>query len=116
MPGGGTITGTGATVTYPPPAAMTGQQTFTVTVKVRDGNGGSDTGTVGVTVLPVGGGVTFTPEADTFVNSNSANTNYGSGTTLQIDGSPIQITYLRFKVTGLRGGGQSARLRLEGGD
>jgi len=113
MPGGGTITGTGATVTYTPPAAMTGQQTFTVTVKVRDGNGGSDTGTVGVTVLPVGGGVTFTPEADTFVNSNSANANYGSRTPLQIDGSPIQIAYLRFNVTGLSGAVQSARLRLE---
>src|SRR3972149_5756015 len=113
MPGGGTITGTGATVTYTPPAAMTGQQTFTVTVKVRDGNGGSDTGTVGVTVLPVGGGVTFNPEADTFVNSNSANANYGSRTPLQIDGSPIQIAYLRFNVTGLSGAVQSARLRLE---
>src|SRR3990172_7215257 len=113
MPGGGTITGTGATVTYTPPAAMTGQQTFTVTMKVRDGNGGSDTGTVGVTVLPVGGGVTFTPEADTFVNSNSANANYGSRTPLQIDGSPIQIAYLRFNVTGLSGAVQSARLRLE---
>ncbi|MGI0012748.1 MAG: DUF7594 domain-containing protein [Nitrososphaera sp.] len=113
MPGGGTITGTGDTVTYTPPAAITGQQTFTITVKVRDGNGGSDTGTVGVTVLPLGGGVTFTPEADTFVNSNSPNTNYGAAPTLQVDGSPTQITYLRFNVTGLSGVVQSARLRLE---
>ena len=113
MPGGGTITGTGDTVTYTPPAAITGQQTFTVTVKVRDGNGGSDTGTVGVTVIPVGGGLTFTPVADTFVNSNSPTTNYGSATTLQVDGSPTKITYLRFNVTGLSGAVQSARLRLE---
>src|SRR3990172_7670545 len=113
VPGGGTITGTGDTVTYTPPAAITGQQTFAITVKARDGNGASDTGTVGVTVLPVGGGVTFTPEADTFANSNSPNANYGSATTLQIDGSPTQITYLRFNVTGLSGAVQSARLRLE---
>ena len=62
-----------------------------------------------------GGGtqVTFTPVADTFVNSNSPNTNYGSRATLEIDGSPIKIAYLRFIVTGLSGTVQSARLRLQ---
>ena len=115
-PGGGTIAGTGATVTYTPPDVSV-QQTFTITVTVSDGRGGTASGTVGVTVLPVGGGggtqVTFTPVADTFVNSNSPTKNFGAAPTLQVDGSPTQIAYLRFNVTGLSGAVQSARLRLE---
>ena len=115
-PGGGTIVGAGATVTYTPPDVSV-QQTFTITVTVSDGRGGTATGSVGVTVQPVGGGggtqVTFTPVADTYVNTNSPNTNYGSRTTLQVDSSPTKIAYLRFNVTGLSGAVQSARLRLE---
>jgi len=53
--GEGSIAGTGATVTYTPPDVSL-QQTFTITVEVSDGQGGSATGTVGVTVLPMGGG------------------------------------------------------------
>jgi len=57
--------------------------------------------------------VTFTPVADTYVNSNSPNTNYGSRATLQIDSEPTKIAFLRFNVTGLNGAVQSARLRLQ---
>ena len=115
-PGGGAIAGTGATVTYTPPDVSV-QQTFTITVTVSDGRGGTASGTVGVTVLPVGGGggtqVTFTPVADTFVNSNSPSTNYGSSLRIEVDGSPTKITYLRFNVIGLSGPVQSARIRLQ---
>ena len=57
--------------------------------------------------------MTFTPVADTFVNSRKPTKNYGSHTTLQVDGSPTEIMYLRVNVTGLSGAVQSARLRLE---
>jgi hypothetical protein len=113
LTGEGTITGTGDTVTYNPPA-VTVQQTFTVTVVVSDGQGGIATRTVNVTVLPVGGGTetTFTSVADAAVHSNDPAANYGFETTLSVDGSPTRIAYLRFEVTGITGAVQSARIRL----
>ena len=45
----------------------------------------------------------FTPVADTYVNSASPATNYGSLTTLRADGSPDVHSYLRFSVQGLAG-------------
>jgi hypothetical protein len=47
--------------------------------------------------------VTFTPVADAYVISTSASTNYGTGTTLRVDGSPVTNSYLRFVVSGLNG-------------
>jgi len=51
LAGEGSVTGSGATVTYVPPA-VTAQQVFAVSVTVSDGNGGSDSGTVNVMVNP----------------------------------------------------------------
>ena len=45
--------------------------------------------------------VTFTPSADAYVDLSSPTTNYGTGTTLRVDGSPIVNSYLRFTVSGL---------------
>ena len=57
--------------------------------------------------------VTFTPVADAYVISTSASTNYGSATTLRVDGSPVTNSYLRFVVSGLNGATiQSASLRI----
>jgi len=50
-PANGTVTGTGANVTYTPNAGFSGTDTFTYTVD--DGKGGTDTGTVTVTVKKV---------------------------------------------------------------
>ncbi|TNC46508.1 Ig-like domain-containing protein [Mumia zhuanghuii] len=50
-PANGTVTGTGANVTYTPNAGFSGTDTFTYTV--NDGKGGTDTGTVTVTVKKV---------------------------------------------------------------
>jgi hypothetical protein len=50
-PEDGSITGAGSTVTYIPPNVVQ-QQIFTITVTVYDGRGGSDAGTVDVTVIP----------------------------------------------------------------
>jgi hypothetical protein len=57
--------------------------------------------------------VSLYPVADTSVNSGSPSSNYGTDLTLQVDGSPTKITYLRYGVTGLTGTVQSARLSFE---
>jgi hypothetical protein len=41
--------------------------------------------------------------ADTYVNASSTGTNYGSATTLRVDGSPDEHSYLKFTVSGLNG-------------
>src|SRR5512146_2063588 len=47
--------------------------------------------------------ITFTPSADAYVSSAYPGTNYGTGTTLRVDGSPDVHSYLRFSVSGLGG-------------
>ena len=57
---------------------------------------------------------TFTPVADSYVNGDPASTttNYGTLTTLRIDGSPIVRSYLRFTVQGVSGTVTRATLRI----
>jgi len=51
-----------------------------------------------------GGGGTFNPIADSYVDSGSPSTNYGSNVKLRVDTSPTVVnSYLRFDVTGLSG-------------
>ena len=47
--------------------------------------------------------LTFAVGADTYVNSGSPTTNYGSATVWRVDGSPDLHAYLRFTVQGLAG-------------
>ena len=47
---------------------------------------------------PTGGTLTVTPEADAYVTSDLPSTNKGLSTVLQVDGSPIVRSYLRFNV------------------
>lgn len=47
--------------------------------------------------------MTFTPSADAYVNADYPSTNYGTGITLRVDGSPIVRSFLRFAVSGLNG-------------
>ena len=57
--------------------------------------------------------LTITPVADAFVYSSSAHTNYGTGTSIRIDGSPTMRSYLRFDVKGLNGASiLSAKLQV----
>jgi parallel beta-helix repeat protein len=44
---------------------------------------------------------TFTAIADSYVDASTPTANFGSSTTLRVDGSPIQTTYLKFDVSGL---------------
>ncbi len=47
--------------------------------------------------------MTFTPVADAYVSASYPSTNYGTGTTLRVDGSPDVHSYLRFSLSGLSG-------------
>jgi len=47
--------------------------------------------------------LTFSVDADTYVNSGSPTTNYGSATTWRVDGSPDVHAFLRFIVQGTTG-------------
>jgi len=56
--------------------------------------------------------VTLTPTADTRVQSNTASTNYGTSSTLGVDASEVQQTFIKFDLTGISGTITSAKLRL----
>jgi hypothetical protein len=59
------------------------------------------------------GVLTFAPSDDSYLYSTNPNTNYGAGTTVQVDNSPVKNILLKFPVSGI---GQrivtSAKLRL----
>jgi len=54
----------------------------------------------------------FLPEADTYVDARRPEKNFGLSTRLEADGKPAQISYVRFRVTGIDGMILSATLRL----
>ena len=56
--------------------------------------------------------MTFIPVADSYVSADTPTTNYGTATTLRVDGSPIVRSYLRFTVQGLNGTVTKATLRI----
>ncbi|MBQ0978822.1 DNRLRE domain-containing protein [Micromonospora sp. M61] len=56
--------------------------------------------------------VTFTPVADTYVQSDTASTNYGTSTQIVVDNSPVRRSFLRFTVSGVSGTVTGAKLRL----
>jgi acid phosphatase type 7 len=58
--------------------------------------------------------LTFTAEADARVQEANRSTNYGTATTLQVNGlnNPDIESYIRFSVSGITGTIQSARLRV----
>jgi len=55
--------------------------------------------------------LTFNPAADSYTNAGSTSTNYGTLTTLRVDASAIENSYLRFTVSGL-GGQKVTQARL----
>jgi hypothetical protein len=56
--------------------------------------------------------LTFVAIADSYVDSGSPSTNFGSQTQLRGDGSPVVRSYLRFNVQGLSGTVRLATLRI----
>ena len=56
---------------------------------------------------------TFKPTADTYVSAQYPATNFGTRTSLRVDGSPTVVSYLLFDISGLNGASiQSAVLRV----
>ena len=47
--------------------------------------------------------MTFNPVADSYVDTSNASKNFGTATTIRVDGSPVVNSYLRFTVSGLSG-------------
>ncbi|MEA2450951.1 MAG: large repetitive protein [Thermoleophilaceae bacterium] len=101
-----------ASGTYTSAAGYSGADPFTY--RATDSNGGqSNAATVDVTVIGAATTVTtFTAAADSYVDASLPNNNYGTATTLRIDGSPLIRTYLRFDLSGLSGTVTKATLRL----
>lgn len=59
-----------------------------------------------------GRALTFLPDADASVMSESHSENYGQSEILRVDGSPVDEAYLKFDLDGLQGLNIHARLRL----
>ena len=59
---------------------------------------------------------TFTPVADTFVDSTYPNTNFGTRVVLRADASPVQHSYLRFSVANLPAAVTQATLSVYAND
>jgi len=61
---------------------------------------------------PSGGTSTFNPTDDAYVNSSRPTRNYGSSSSIRIDGSPEKNAYFKFDVGGLTGTVSSATVRI----
>ena len=77
--------------TATPTATSTATQTAVYTTTP------TPTATAGVSSL------TFNPVADTYVNAGSTGSNFGTATTMRLDGSPDLHGYMRFSLSGLAG-------------
>jgi hypothetical protein len=55
---------------------------------------------------------TLSPVADTYVQSDQAAANFGTATSIKVDGSPVTVSYLRFDVAGLIGAPTKATLKV----
>jgi hypothetical protein len=76
------------------------------------GNRSAKSNESSATTFPATATVTFTPVADAYVSAGAPSTNYGTGATLRVDGSPLIYSYLRFTVGGLTGTVTKATLRI----
>jgi hypothetical protein len=86
---------------------------YTVTAFDVAGNESGPSGSAQTSTLGSGGGGgTFTPVQDSYVNAGSPSTNYGLSTGLRVDSSPLTMSYLRFAVSGLSGSASSVVLKV----
>jgi len=85
---------------------------YTVDAADPANNRSDKSGAASATTLPTTATVTFTPVADAYVQADAPSTNYGTATTLKVDGSPFVNSYLRFTVGGLTGTVTKATLRI----
>ncbi len=87
--------GTGATLVVI--GLSTGTHTLTATATDRDG--GATSASVAVSVVPAA--LAFTPVADTYVDSGSPTTKFGTATTVTAGTSPVRQAFFRFAVAGV---------------
>jgi acid phosphatase type 7 len=111
--GGSTPTTTpgGSTPTFTNTPTRTGTPTATFTFSTTPLVSNTPTFTPTPTTVS-SGPLTFTPVADSYVDSANPTVNNGSATTLRVDGSPDVRSYIRFNVTGLSGSVSNATLRI----
>lgn len=101
-----------ASVTYTPAASYTGPDAFTFTA-TDPGSLTSAPGTVTITVTAPASTITLNPVADSYTRDTAPTTNFGTSTTMRVDGSsPVEKSYLRFTVTGISGTPTSVKLRV----
>jgi hypothetical protein len=55
---------------------------------------------------------TLGPVADTYVQADVPTSNFGTATSVKVDGSPVTVSYLKFNVTGLSGAPTKATLKV----
>ncbi|MDP8961998.1 MAG: DNRLRE domain-containing protein [Actinomycetota bacterium] len=96
-----TVAGDVATYTD---TALTPGTTYTYRVRAWNGAGDSQYSeeATGITALD-GSMRIFAPVADAYVDDAAPATNFGAATTLKIDASPVQQTYLKFDLVNLAG-------------
>ncbi len=128
----GSTTAVGAAVTYSgnvatlnPTSDLAAGTTYTATIKggstgVKDASGNalaSDRTWTFTTAAAGGGGtpqtVTLNATADSYVESGTTGTNYGTSTLLGVDSSPVEVSYLKFDLSAYTGRTlESATLQL----
>ena len=89
--------------------------TYTYTVKANDaaGNASAASAPLTVTTLAGTGALTFAPVADAYIEQDLATSNFGTKTSVQVDGSPFKRSLLKFSVSGVGVNGVAgAKLRL----
>jgi hypothetical protein len=89
--------------------------TYSYAVSARDAAGNTSAWSVPVSVTTpaTAGNLTFAPVADAYIEQDLATSNFGTGTSDQVDGSPVKRSLLRFTVAGVGTNGvASAKLRL----
>jgi chitodextrinase len=95
-------------------------QTYSYRVSAVDNAGNVSGLSTAATVMTPGGStsvLTFAPSADAWIQFSTPTTNYGSRTTLGVDGDPLKDFLVKFSVTGVGSRAvRNARLRLYGVD
>ncbi|WP_294568013.1 Ig-like domain-containing protein [uncultured Arthrobacter sp.] len=119
------VTYSGDVATLNPTSDLAADTTYTATIKggstgVKDaaGNALASDKTWTFTTAAAGGGgtpetVTLNATADSYVESGTTGTNYGTSTMLGVDASPVEVSYLKFDLSAYAGRTlESATLQL----
>jgi acid phosphatase type 7 len=98
-------------------SAVTAGTVVNFAIEARNGTaislGSRESGYVPALVVSLTGAASsVAPAADTYADSTVAAGNYGTATTLKIDGSPVARAFLRFDLSGQTGSITSAKLRV----